>query len=51
MGVQTYSAQQRRAVNLIWAAAGEYGFEPKFLAMKTDGTPDFYMNFVIGLVY
>lgn len=47
MGVQTYSAQQRRAVNLIWAAAGEYGFEPKFLAMKTDGTPDFYMNFVI----
>ena len=44
-------AQQRRAVNLIWAAAGEYGFEPKFLAMKTDGTPDFYMNFVIGLVY
>ena len=51
MGVQTYSARQRRAVNLIWAAAGEYGFEPKFLAMKTDGTPDFYMNFVIGLVY
>ena len=51
MGVQTYSAQQRRAVNLIWAAAGEYGFEPKFLAMKTDGTPDFYMNFVIGLVH
>lgn len=51
MGVQTYSAQQRRAVNLIWAAAGKYGFEPKFLAMKTDGTPDFYMNFVIGLVY
>lgn len=41
MGVQTYSAQQRRAVNLIWAAAGAYGFEPKFLAMKTDGTPDF----------
>ena len=38
MGVQTYSAQQRRAVNLIWAAAGEYGFEPKFLAMKTDVT-------------
>lgn len=51
MGVQTYSARQRRAVNLIWAAAGEYGFEPKFLAMKTDGTPDFYMNFVIGLVH
>ena len=51
MGVQTYSAQQRRAVNLIWAAAGAYGFEPKFLAMKTDGTPDFYMNFVIGLVH
>ena len=51
MGVQTYSAQQRRAVNLIWAAAGVYGFEPKFLAMKTDGTPDFYMNFVIGLVH
>ena len=30
MGVQTYSAQQRRAVNRIWAAAGEYGFEPKW---------------------
>ena len=45
-----YSAQQRRAINLVWTACGDYTFEPQFLALKADGGPDFYMNCVIGLV-
>ena len=30
---------------------GSYGFEPLFLARNTDGTIDFYMNCVVGLVH
>lgn len=51
MEKQSYTAVQRRAVNQIWAAAGEYGFEPLFLAQQTDGTPDFYMNCMVGLAH
>ena len=45
-----YAEQQRRAVNLVWTAAADYRFEPRFLALRTDGAPDFYMNCVIGYV-
>ena len=51
METSSYSAQQRRAINLVWTACGDYAFEPQFLAMKSDGAPDFYMNCVIGLVH
>ena len=42
MDAQSYTAQERRAANQVWAAAGAYGFEPLFLARNTDGTIDFY---------
>lgn len=45
MEAQSYTAEQRRAANQVWAAAGAYGFEPLFLARNTDGTIDFYMNY------
>ena len=51
MEAQSYTAQERRAANQVWAAAGEYGFEPLFLARNTDGTVDFYMNCIVGLVH
>ena len=51
MEAQSYTAQERRAANQVWAAAGAYGFEPLFLARNTDGTIDFYMNCVVGLVH
>ena len=50
MLTQHYSAQQRRALNQIWNAAGEYGFDPLFLALKQDGSPDLYMNCIVGCV-
>ena len=50
MEAQSYTAEERRAANQVWAAAGAYGFEPLFLARNTDGTIDFYMNCVVGLV-
>ena len=37
MLTQHYSAHQRRALNQIWNAAGEYGFDPLFLALRSDG--------------
>ena len=40
MLTQQYSEQQRRAVNLVWTAAADYRFEPRFLALRTDGAPD-----------
>ena len=51
MLTQQYSEQLRRAVNLVWTAAADYRFEPRFLALRTDGAPDFYMNCVIGYVH
>ena len=50
METDSSRASQRRAINLVWTACGDYQFEPQFLALKADGTPDFYMNCVIGLV-
>ena len=44
-----YSSSSRRALNVIWNAAGRYDFEPDFLAFYTDGSPDFYFNIIIGL--
>ena len=51
MDIKSYSANQRRAVNLVWTVCGDYRFEPQFLALKPDGAPDFYMNCIIGLVH
>ena len=51
METSSYSARQRRAINQIWTACGDYRFEPQFLAMRSDGQPDLYMNCVIGLVH
>ena len=48
MDAQSYTAQERRAANQVWAAAGAYGFEPLFLARNTDGTIDFYMNCIVN---
>lgn len=45
------AARQRRALNMVWTAAGEYGFLPSFLAYRQDGTPDRYLNAVIGLAH
>ena len=50
MLTQHYSAQQRRALNQIWDAAGIYGFDPLFMALRSDGTPDLYMNCIVGCV-
>lgn len=50
MLTQQYSAQQRRALNQIWTAAGQYGFDPLFMALHSDGTPDIYMNCIVGCV-
>lgn len=44
----TLPRPQRRALNLIWTAAGDYSFVPEFTAFRQDGEPDFYMNSIIG---
>ncbi len=51
MDTANYSAGQRRAVNLVWTACGDYSFTPQFLALQADGSPDFYMNLLIGLTH
>ena len=51
MDAQSYTAQERRAANQVWAAAGAYGFEPLFLARYTDGTTDFYMTHTLFFSY
>ena len=44
-------ARRRRAMNIVWTAAGSYGFQPAFLAFHEDGTPDLYLNSIIGFAH
>lgn len=48
METRNFSAQQRRAMNIVWTGAGDYGFEPPFLAMTASGQPDFYLDLLVG---
>ena len=45
-----YTGSARRARNIIWNAAGDYDFEPPFMAFFPNGRPDHYFNMVVGLV-
>ena len=45
-----YTSGQRRALNQVWNGAEIYGFEPLFLSMNTDGTPNLYLNTIVGCV-
>lgn len=43
--------EEKRANNMVWAAAGNYDCEPLFLAFSPDGTADLYLNTIIGMSY
>ena len=43
--------QRRRAENQVWTAAGTYDFSPAFLAFHADGTPDAYLNAIVGFTH
>lgn len=45
------TSRQRRALNTIWTAAGDYGFQPEFMAFHRDGSPDLYLNSIVGFVH
>ena len=45
------SQRQKRALNMVWTAAGAYGFRPEFLAFHQDGEPDIYLNSIVGFVH
>lgn len=45
------SWNRRRAENQVWTAAGAYDFAPAFLAFHADGTPDAYLNAVVGFTH
>ena len=42
--------QQRRAMNIIWNAAGSYAFQPDFKAYTAEGQAELYWNTIIGAV-
>lgn len=48
---QHYTGASRRAMNIIWNGAGEYGFDSPFQAFFPNGDADLYFNLVIGLTY
>ena len=41
--------QKKRAYNLIWNAAADYGFLPDFKFYTRDGIADVYWNSLFGL--
>lgn len=44
------TAGQRRALNQVWNGAEAYGFEPLFLSFNADGSPNLYLNTIVGCV-
>ena len=50
MGTARGSAE-RRALNMIWTAAGDYSLAPGFVSYLKDGSPDIYFNTIMGLAY
>lgn len=46
-----FLSPDKRAKNLVWTAAQDYDFEPEFLAFRQDGSPDFYLNSIIGYAH
>lgn len=44
------TAGQRRALNQVWNGAEAYGFEPLFLSLNADGSPNLYLNTIVGCV-
>ena len=44
-----YEKASRRALNIIWNAAGRYDFDPCFMAFHSNGQADDYFNTIIGL--
>ena len=49
--MERYLQEEKRAKNIIWSAAGDYTFDPLYLAFDRTGTADVYLNIIIGLVY
>ncbi len=43
--------EKRRADNLIWSAAGDYGIKPGFRVYTPQGEADLYWNSIVGAVY
>ena len=46
-----HARRQKRALNIVWTAAGRYDFRPAFLSFYADGEPDLYLNSIVGLVH
>lgn len=46
-----HAQRQKRALNIVWTAAGRYDFRPAFLSFYADGEPDLYLNSIVGLVH
>lgn len=47
---QISDLQRKRAVNIIWNSAEDYGFTPDFKAYDADGKAELYFNSIIGAV-
>ena len=45
---QVSKLQLRRAENIIWNSAGDYGFRPDFKAFDKEGKAELYWNCIIG---
>lgn len=45
---QVSKLQLRRAENIIWNSAGDYGFRPDFKAFDEEGQAELYWNCIIG---
>lgn len=42
---------RKRALNMVWTAAGRYNFEPRYLFFYTDDSPSLYLNTLEGIAY
>ena len=42
---------KKRAMNMVWTAAGRYDFEPVYLFFHSNNEPSLYLNTLEGLAY
>ncbi len=51
MNPEITELQKKRACNLIWNAAADYGFAPDFKFYTSEGKADIYWNSIFGLAH
>ena len=49
--MEQWELERRRAVNMVWNGAEDYGFQPDVLAYDENGQAELYLNSILGILH